>query len=40
MVGPARCSPKLAFWDVSTNSGKLKINDIFVARTGKLPSKK
>jgi len=32
MVGPARCSPKPAFRDFSTNSGKLKISDTLVAR--------
>jgi len=34
MVGPARCSPKPAFQDISTNSGKLKISDTLVARHG------
>ena len=32
MVGLARCSPKPAFRDISTNSGKLKISDTLVAR--------
>ena len=34
MVEPARCSPKPAFRDISTNSGKLKISDTLVARHG------
>jgi len=35
MVDPARCSPKPAFRDISTNSGKLKISETLLARAGR-----
>ena len=34
LVGPARCFPKPAFRDISTNSGKLKTSETLVARHG------